>query len=130
VGHKRREPPPPRPEGETYAGTSALHVEPGRPCRPSGDLPQCGRPGSGGAVSLPAYLQLQSKAGLAGKQLEFQFNGGSWTPAAVVTDAVGKATVAVSVTPASAGSYPFTVGFTADAEYNAGTGAGTLTIAP
>ncbi len=47
----------------------------------------------------------------------------------MVTDAVGKATVAVTA-PAAAGDYPITVGFTADAEYNAGTGAGTLTIAP
>ncbi len=86
---------------------------------------------AGTAGMLIAYFYWYQKNGtltpISGKSLRFQCAGVSLDSTAT-TDASGKATV--SVTPASAGSYPFTVGFTADAEYNAGTGAGTLTVQP
>ena len=84
--------------------------------------------GPGDGVSLLAYLQLQSKAGVAGKQLEFQFNGGAWTPASALTDAVGKATLAVTA-PATAGEYTINARFLGDAGYAASAGTAKLTVA-
>ena len=84
--------------------------------------------GPGDAVSLAAYLQLQNKTGIAGKQLEFQFNGGSWTAAPALTDAVGKATLAVTA-PATAGEYTINARFLGDAGYAASAGTAKLTVA-
>jgi hypothetical protein len=86
---------------------------------------------AGAAASLIAYFYWYKKDGtmtpVSGKSLRFQCAGASLDTTAT-TDASGKATV--SVTPAAAGSHPFTVTFTADADYNAGNGGGTLTVAP
>ncbi len=84
--------------------------------------------GPGDAVSLPAYLWMQNQTGIAGKQLEFQFNGGSWTPAPALTDAVGKATLAVTA-PAVAGNYTINARFLGDATYAASAGTAKLTVA-
>ncbi|MCX6361537.1 MAG: SBBP repeat-containing protein [Armatimonadetes bacterium] len=84
--------------------------------------------GPGDAVSLSAYLQLQDKTGVAGKQLEYQFNGGSWTPASAVTEATGKASLTVTA-PATAGTYVINARFLGDAAYAASTGTANLTVA-
>ncbi|MCX6360482.1 MAG: SBBP repeat-containing protein [Armatimonadetes bacterium] len=84
--------------------------------------------GPSDAVSLLAYLQTQSRAGIAGKQMEFQFNGGSWTPASAVTEATGKATLAVTA-PATAGDYTINARFIGDATYTASSGTAKLTVA-
>ena len=84
--------------------------------------------GPGDAVSLLAYLQTQNRAGIAGKQMEFQFNGGAWTPASAVTEATGKATLAVTA-PATAGDYTINARFIGDATYAASSGTAKLTVA-
>ena len=84
--------------------------------------------GPGDAVSLLAYLQLQSKAGVAGKQLEFQFNGGAWTPASAATEATGKASLTVTA-PVTAGTYVINARFLGDATHTASAGTANLTVA-
>ena len=88
-------------------------------------------PGVGDDVYLAAYLSATSSATtlgapLIGKQVEFQFNGGAWTPASALTDAVGRAVLAVT-TPATAGNYTINARFAGDAGAAACTGTGTLT---
>jgi hypothetical protein len=86
---------------------------------------------AGGSTKLVAYLYWYQTNGtltpLSGQSLRLQC-AGAGLDSSVTTDASGKATV--SVTPATAGAHPFTVTFTADADYNAGSGGGTLTVAP
>ena len=88
--------------------------------------------GPGDALGLVAYLRIPSGtsigAGIAGKALEFQFNGGAWTPASALTDAVGKATLAVTA-PGAAGSYTINTRFAGDATYAASSGTADLTVA-
>ncbi|MCX6358479.1 MAG: SBBP repeat-containing protein [Armatimonadetes bacterium] len=88
--------------------------------------------GPGDGVDLAAYLVTPNGtspgAGIAGKQMEFQLNGGSWTPAAAPTDAVGKATVAATA-PAAAGDYTINARFVGDATHAASSGTAKLTVA-
>jgi hypothetical protein len=90
-------------------------------------------PGVGDGVYLAAYLSATSSsttlgAPIIGKQVEFQFNGGAWTPAPALTDAVGKATLAVTA-PATAGEYTINARFLGDAGYAASAGTAKLTVA-
>jgi hypothetical protein len=88
-----------------------------------------GKVGTAGALIAILYWYQKSGAmtPISGKSLRIQC-AGIGLDSTVTTDASGKATV--SVTPASTGSFPFTVSFTADTDYNAGTGSGTLTVGP
>ncbi|MCX6360429.1 MAG: Ig-like domain-containing protein [Armatimonadetes bacterium] len=88
--------------------------------------------GPGDVVNLPAYLVLPSATstgtGVAGKPIEFQFNGGSWTAASALTDATGKAALAVTA-PAAVGDYTINARFLGDATHAASSGTAKLTVA-
>ncbi|MCX6358619.1 MAG: SBBP repeat-containing protein [Armatimonadetes bacterium] len=84
--------------------------------------------GPGDGFSLSAYLQLQDRSGIAGKSLEFQFNGGVWTPASALTDAAGKGALAVTA-PAASGTYAISARFAGDAAYAVAGGTANLTVA-
>jgi hypothetical protein len=76
-------------------------------------------------VSAPAATTL-----VAGLQLQFRIGSSDpWTSAAALTDSSGKASASLTA-PATVGAFPFTVMFAADADYNAGSASGPLTIAP
>ena len=89
--------------------------------------------GPADAIGLVAYLGASSSSttgtsAIAGKQVEFQFNGGSWTAASGLTDANGKAALAATA-PATAGTYTINARFLGDATYAASTGTASLTAA-
>ena len=85
----------------------------------------------GSPVKLYAYLYRYLPTGdllpLAGKSLRFR-SAGTGLDATVLTDATGKATV--TTVAGAPGNYAFTVDFAGDADYYAGSGAGTLTAVP
>jgi hypothetical protein len=87
---------------------------------------------SGDTVELLAYLVTpagtSTGAGITGKQVEFQFNGGAWTPASAFTEATGKATLSVTA-PATAGDYTINARFMGDATYATSSGTAKLTVA-
>ncbi|MCX6359889.1 MAG: Ig-like domain repeat protein, partial [Armatimonadetes bacterium] len=84
--------------------------------------------GMGDTMELLAYLwRPGGTVGVAGKTLQFRFNGGAWNDAPAVTQANGKSVYQITA-PSAAGAYPFEARFAGDVDDLDSAGSATLAV--